>query len=92
MSCLVLLCLLCGPGAVLGSQSPNSVQDPGTPSSLDFPDVVYAVKDEELEEFCLPPPHSAYADFAATVLAYLPNRRLLTPRLGGGHAPRALSL
>ena len=29
--------------AVHGSQSPNSVQDPGTPSSLDFPDFLYAV-------------------------------------------------
>ena len=50
MSFLVLLFLLCGPGATLGSQSPNSVQGPGTPSSLDFPDVVYAAKDEELDD------------------------------------------
>ena len=89
MSCLVLLCLLRGPGAVLDSQSPNSVQDPGTPSSLDFPDFVYAVEDEELEEFRLPPspvPRFAFAEFAATVLVYLPNGRLLTPRLGLGLA------
>ena len=80
MTFLFLLFLLDGPGSVLGSLSPNSVQEP---SSLD-PDFVCVVKDE-LEELCLPPspvPHSAYADFAATVLAYLPNRRLLTPRLG----------
>ena len=90
MTFLFLLFLLGGPGSVFGSLRPNSVQEP---SSLD-PDFVYAVKDEELEEFCLPPspvPHSAYADFAATVPSYLPNRRLLTPRLGGGLA-RFLSL
>ena len=66
MTFLFLLFLLGGPGSVLGSLSPNSVQEP---SSLD-PDFVYDVKDEELEEFCLPPspvPHSVHADFAATV-------------------------
>ena len=33
-----------------------------------------------------PMPHLASADFDASVFAYLPSRRLLTPRLGGGLA------
>ena len=42
-----------------------------------------------MEETCLPPslvPLLASADFAASVFAYLPRRRFLTPRLGGGLA------
>ena len=41
------------------------------------------------EETCLPPspvPHPAFADLAVSVFAYLPSRRLVTLRLGGGFA------
>ena len=92
MSFLVFCLLFWVSGAGAGTQDPISVQDPGTPSLLES-----NVAEDVLEETCLPPslvPHLAFADFAASVFAYFPSRRLLTPRLGWwfGHAPRALSL
>ena len=59
-------------GQSLAQKAPIWFRNLGRRRRWIFLMVVYAVKDEELEEFCLPPslvPHSAFADFVATVLA-----------------------
>ena len=67
------------------SASNDSIQDPRTPSNLE----PCVVEDEDVKKLFVTPslvPRFAFADFGVTVFAYLPRRRLLTPRLGGGLA------
>ena len=58
MSFLVFLLLFLVSGIVSGAQEPNSVQESGTPSSLDFPDFVYTVEERAIS-LGLPTPFRA---------------------------------
>ena len=84
VSFLVFCLLFWVSGAASGTQETDSEQDPGTPSLLES----CVMEDEGVETLSVPPSPVplAFADVAAAVLAYLPCRRLLTPRLGGGLA------
>ena len=85
VSFLVFCLLFWVSGAASGTQDTNSEQDPGTPSLLE----PFVMEKEGVETLSVPPSpvlRFAFADFAATVLACFPRRRLLTPRLGGGLA------
>ena len=76
MSCLVLLCLLCVPRARPPvHKGTKSVQDPGTPLPLHFPDFAHMEEEEELEEF---PPAADPAAFFLSLLASPPSAHAAT--------------